>query len=198
MGLSGAWAFARRAAGLIMQKARDRASLEVSFAMRRMTVFVLGLAALLANAPARADEFAQGASAYASQSYRHSAAIWARLAARGNGRAQTYLGYMYYTGRGVPQDYVAAARWMKRAANQGVPTAQYLLGLMYDKGLGVEQDFIRAEGWLDIAVGAANASERESWVLIRDAVAGKMTHDQLATAQRLAYEWRPLAWRERD
>src|SRR5579872_2025820 len=70
---------------------------------------------------------------------RHDAASIMRSADVGNPEAQTHLGYLYYKGRGVPQDYEAAAYWLTRAAEQGEPTAQFLLGLLYDKGQGVEQ-----------------------------------------------------------
>jgi uncharacterized protein len=43
--------------------------------------------------------------------------------------AQTYLGYMYANGKGVPQDFVVSAGWYRYAS----PRAQYQLGLMYDK-----------------------------------------------------------------
>ena len=33
------------------------------------------------------------------------------LAEQGYASAQTYLGVMYYTGRGVPQDYAEGVRW---------------------------------------------------------------------------------------
>ncbi len=136
------------------------------------------------------NSFAAGSHAYQIQDYRHSARILARRAAAGDARAQTYLGFMYSTGRGLPQNYKAAAHWMRRAANQGIPDAQYLLGLMYDKGQGVEQDFVRAHAWLNLAVAGANREQRDAWKRIRDAVASKMTPEELAMAQNLAFEWR--------
>ena len=52
--------------------------------------------------------------------------------------AQTRLGHLYATGRGVPQNMTLAAYWYGRAAEQGQPMAQFLLGLQYDKGQGVD------------------------------------------------------------
>jgi TPR repeat protein len=49
------------------------------------------------------------------------------LAERGNAAAQSYLGYMFETGRGVPQNYTEAAMWYRRAAEQGDGLAQYSL-----------------------------------------------------------------------
>jgi len=41
---------------------------------------------------------------------------------------------MYSFGKGVPQDYVAAARWYRKAADQGDAKAQIKLGVMYARG----------------------------------------------------------------
>jgi TPR repeat protein len=40
------------------------------------------------------------------------------LADKGVAQAQYQLGYIYYIGLGVPQDYVTAARWYEGAAVQ--------------------------------------------------------------------------------
>ena len=65
--------------------------------------------------------------------------------------AQTYLGFMFETGRGVPQNYTDAAMWYRRAAEQGDSLAQYSLGLLYDRGFGVPQDIVEAAKWLNLA-----------------------------------------------
>ena len=39
--------------------------------------------------------------------------------------AQNNLGWMYYYGLGVEQDYTEALRWFKKAAEQGYVDAQY-------------------------------------------------------------------------
>ena len=132
-----------------------------------------------------------GSRAYAAQNYVLSAEIFLPLAEQGDPRAQTYLGVMYLRGQGVPQNFRVAAYWLHLASEAGLPEAQYFLGLMYDKGQGVAQDFVLAHAWLNLAVAHAGPSLRSRWVLIRDAVASKMTEAQLAEARRLAYEWRP-------
>jgi TPR repeat protein len=113
------------------------------------------------------------------------------LAHRGDPRAQTLLGFMYIHGRGVPQYYVGATKWLYRAAAQGDPNAQYQLGLLYDKGHGVLQDWVMAYMWLDLAASGADPRAREYYTRVRDAVASKMTYAQRAEAQWMAYSWRP-------
>ena len=134
--------------------------------------------------------FAAGVSAYRLKSYGGSARVMLRLARRGDARAQTYLGFMYATGMGVPQNFREAAYWMRLAADRGRPEAQYLLGLMYDKGQGVASDFIRAEAWLILAVAHAAPSERDAWTRVRDAIASKMKPADREFSQALALQWR--------
>jgi uncharacterized protein len=141
---------------------------------------------------ARADAINAGMEAYAHRDYVRSAAIFMRRAERGQAIAQTYLGYMYEKGRGVPQDFVVAATWLRRAANQGYPDAQFLLGLLYDKGHGVNQDFLEAEIWLNLAAAKAEPRQRDYWTQVRDALAGKLTLDERAEAQKRASEWAPV------
>jgi uncharacterized protein len=113
------------------------------------------------------------------------------LARLGDAHAQTVLGFMYATGRGLPQNFERAVDWYSRAAEQGDPTAQYLLGLMYDKGQGVRQDWVLAHKWLILAASKATGRQREYYARIRDAVAFKLTSQQISEAQYLAGQWRP-------
>jgi uncharacterized protein len=113
-------------------------------------------------------------------------------AERGDPAAQTQVGFMYETGRGLPQDFMAAVYWYRRAADQGYPRAMHLLGLMYDKGQGVAEDYVTAHKWLNLAAAGAAGSDREYFQRIRDAVAQKMTVAQQTEAQWLARNWRPV------
>jgi uncharacterized protein len=166
-----------------------RARTRVRAACFRLIVLLLLSTGVAAGA--RADAFAQGERAYARQNYQLAAQILMPLAIHWDPRAQTYIGAMYLRGRGVPQNFLVAAYWLHLAAGVGFPEAQYFLGLMYDKGEGVPQDFVLAHAWLNLAVAHAEPRVRDHWVLIRDAVASKMSEAQLWEARRLAYEWRP-------
>ena len=165
----------------------------------RVTAALSGVLMMLAfGAPShvRAEFIGSGESAFARQDFVRSAAIFMRRAQRGNAEAQTYLGYMYTNGRGVPQDYEAAVRWLRRAADQGNPTGQFLLGLLYDKGEGVKQDFPEAYFWLNLAAAHASIRQRDYWTRIRNAVASNLTLDELSAAQNRAVAWRPTRERE--
>ena len=150
------------------------------------------LIALLSAAPVQAVSMRAGLAAYNHENFNADAANFLPLALAGDMRAQSILGYMYQTGRGVPQSYVDAVYWYQRAAEQGDGRAQYLLGLLYDKGQGVKQNYIEAHKWLNIATAHAPPENREYSKRLRDAVATKMTRGQITTARWLAVRWVPL------
>ena len=79
------------------------------------------------------------------------------FAEQGDAMAQFNLGNRYADGRGVPQDYKEAVRWLRLAAEQGLAIAQSNLGFMYAKELGVSQDFKEAIRWLRLAAEQGDA-----------------------------------------
>ncbi|HLI99442.1 MAG TPA: tetratricopeptide repeat protein [Bradyrhizobium sp.] len=111
------------------------------------------------------------------------------VTARGNARALGRLGFRYENGFGVPQNYAAATDLYRRAAEQGDVFAQSRLGLSYDKGHGVPQDFILAYKWLDLAAAKASPRERDFYLRLRNAVASKMSTEQIVEGQKLALTW---------
>ena len=70
-----------------------------------------------------------------------------KLAEQGNSNSQYNLGYMYYNGEGIPQDYKKARYWFTKSAEQGNPDAQHKIGYMYHLGKGVSQDYKKALYW---------------------------------------------------
>ena len=57
---------------------------------------------------------------------------------------QAELADLYYSGKGVVQDYAQAFFWAEKAASDGVGSADSLLGLLYYTGNGVTLDFEKA------------------------------------------------------
>jgi uncharacterized protein len=111
------------------------------------------------------------------------------VVARGNARALGRLGFRYENGLGVPQSYAAATDLYRRAAEQGDAFAQNRLGLSYDKGHGVPLDLVLSYKWLDLAAARAPRRQRDFYLRLRDAVASKMSLDQVVEGQRLALTW---------
>jgi hypothetical protein len=122
------------------------------------------------------------------------AAKWYRAAAdQGQALAATALGTKYYSGEGVAQDYREAFRWFHKAAEQGVAQAQFSLGTMYWRGQGESQSNVDAYLWLTLAAARfpeTDAAGRTAAVDNRNAVATKMTPEQIARAERLVAAWK--------
>jgi TPR repeat protein len=119
------------------------------------------------------------------------AAKWFRKAAeQGHAEAQECVGFLCYQGQGVPQDYVEAAKWYRKAAQQGHVNAQHNLGVLCYDAQGTPQDYVQAHMWMDLAAYASTGDDRNKYSSRRDAIAAKMTPQQLAEAQQLAREWR--------
>ena len=144
---------------------------------------------LAATVSSYADTLARGRTAFTSGDFTRAARVLLPQAERGNARAQAMVGFMYATGQGLPQSYYAASYWYRLSAEQGDTTGQYLLGLAYDKGQGVPLDEVAAYKWLNLAAARAPQRERENYARLRNAVASKMSRDQIAAGQ-----WHALRW----
>ena len=95
----------------------------------------------------------------------------------------------------MPQDFTQAAAWYRKLADQGQFSGQFNLGDMYEEGAGVPQDYVEAYKWHSLAAAHAPSDDfGEGWLwpeeLERcDILAGKMTPQQVAEAQKRASEW---------
>ena len=106
-------------------------------------------------------------------------------AQQGDVKAQTWVGIMYYRGKGAPQDDYRAFDWFTKAAEQGAIDAQYNLGVMYEDGRGAPQDYLMAHMFFNIA--AINGDSQGAW---KKRIIGEyMTSSELDEARRLAWQW---------
>jgi TPR repeat protein len=104
-----------------------------------------GLALCLAlGACSPPPSFEKGEAAYQAQDYAGALKQWAPLADKGDARAETALGDLYYDGKGVTRDPGKAAHWFVLAAAGGSANAETGLGTLYMTGQGVPQDFAKA------------------------------------------------------
>ena len=85
-----------------------------------------------------------------------------KAAEQGDADAQRQIGYMYYKGEGVEQNYKEAAEWFLKAAEQGHARAQNNIGYMYENGTGVLQNYQESMVWYLKAAeqGDADAQHR--------------------------------------
>eukprot|EP00729_Bicosta_minor_P001968 gene1968-biopygen6026 len=88
--------------------------------------------------------------------------LWKLVHDRSPGRhtpvAQNNLGAAYYNGKGVEEDKVEGAKWLRKSAEAGFAQAQCNLGIMCRNGEGVEQDDVAAAKWFRQSAEAGNAN----------------------------------------
>jgi TPR repeat protein len=92
-------------------------------------------------------DFTEGVNAFQSHSYQLAMTRLKPFAESGSAKAQSYVGSMYESGRGVERDYGEANRWFLMAAEQGDAFSQSHLGYAYEQGLGVGRDEKVAAQW---------------------------------------------------
>jgi TPR repeat protein len=112
------------------------------------------------------------------------------VAACENALAQSVLGCWYSEGKWMPLDYGEAVRWYSKAAELGDADAQKNLGVAYRDGRGVPQDLVLAHMWLDLAASSSAGSKQEECSSEREAVASRMTPQQVDEARALAQLWK--------
>lgn len=104
------------------------------------------------------------------------------LAEQGVAGAQYDLGYAYFTGEGVAQNYAEAINWFRLAAEQGDGDAQNDLGFMYLNGEGVPENYLAAYVWLSVSAAQGNHLATDNIDIVKNA----LTKEQLAQGQALA------------
>ena len=65
--------------------------------------------------------------------------------------AQKSLGYKFYYGEELSQDYAKAIYWYRASASHGYPVAFYNLGICYQQGTGVNKSYFEAFKWFLLA-----------------------------------------------
>jgi TPR repeat protein len=98
-------------------------------------------------------------------------------AEQGDAIAQHNLGFMYFEGKGIPQDFDKAAYWFTKAAEQGSWVAQYNLGFLYSKS----QDYVRAYAWYNLAA----SQDKDRAKAAKETLLEKMSPNQIEEGQKL-------------
>ena len=111
-----------------------------------LTAFLVVFMGFELSAAAWAD-MRDAPEAYRRGDYSTALKEWRQLAGQGDAEAQLSLGYMYYEGKGVPQNFAEAVMWHRMAAEQGYAEAQLSLGFMYYEGKAVPQNYAEAVRW---------------------------------------------------
>jgi TPR repeat protein len=101
-------------------------------------------------------DFTEGVNAFLAQKYKLAMARLKPFAESGSAKAQSYVGSMYESGRGVERNYTEAIRWFLMAAEHSDPYSQSHVGYLYEKGLGTARDEKVAAQWYAKAAEQGN------------------------------------------
>lgn len=114
------------------------------------------------------------------------AAEWYQKAAlQGDPEGEYRLGLCYERGLGVPKNEALAVKWFSKAAQGGNANAQYELGDCYRLAKGVGTDIPKAYFWCNLAAASGNEDASEA----RDALARRLTEEEIRQAQRQSQEF---------
>ena len=102
-------------------------------------------------------DFQAGMDAYNDGDFKTALEIWRPLAEAGDPASQTNLGFLYYEGKGVTQNFEEALKWYRKAALTGYPDAAFNLGVAYSEGKGVQTDKSQALHWYQLAADSGYA-----------------------------------------
>lgn len=124
---------------------------------------------------------------------------WLRRAAgAGQEDAARLLAVKLYNGYDVTADFTEALRWARMLADKGDLPGQLMLANMYANGEGTARDLVQAYMWYAVAAAGGKRDDskdepREEQLQAamdqRDKLAGLLTQEQEAQAQKLASDW---------
>ena len=102
-------------------------------------------------------------------------------ATKGDPAAEFEVAVRLAEGRGVAQNFTAAAGWFERAAQRGLVPAQFRLGGLYEKGMGVKKDLEAARRLYLAAAHAGHAKAMHNLaVLYAEGAEGKPDYQTAA------------------
>ncbi len=89
------------------------------------------------------------------------------------------LGYLYYNGKGVSQDFTKAKYWYEKASNKGERLALRGLGHLYKDGKGVVKDYNKSFAFFKEAAekGDVNSMSNLGWMYMEGHGTAKNTND---------------------
>ena len=130
--------------------------------MRKLLASLFLIITLGTTQGAYAGPYEDGEAAYKRGDYATALSLYRLAAAQGNANAQSSLGWMYGTGKGVVEDHKEAAKWHRLAADQGNANAQNTTGVIYSAGAGVVQDHKEAVKWHRLAAAQGDAQAQDN------------------------------------
>lgn len=113
---------------------------------------------------------------------------------KGDKYAASQLGWNYYAGNGVKQNYEEAYKYFRYVADNNMPEGYNGLSYLYMYGLGVNKDLDKAMAMIDKAIEISNNSPRyidskgELYAIIGDQENAKKMYDEIMKKNPTFYE----------
>lgn len=162
-------------------------------AISAMAVFLNACVAMTGSSTDRSTDRSgtdAGLADFFAEEYKNAAEKLTPPAEQTDPRAQFALGIVQINGSAAAEDDSAAVRWLVKLADRRNPYARSVLGSMYMDGRGVARDYVKAHMWFDLAVAEFDyESGRHYAERLRDALARKMTRDEIVEARKMAQTW---------
>ena len=115
------------------------------------------------------------------------------LSGKGYPAAAFFLGNWYYQGKGIPQNYAEAFKWLLFSAmsNQGIENeraqTQYNLEVIYSDGQGVPENNAEAVKWYRLAANQGNAiAQYNMGIMLANGIGAPQNHAEAVKWYRLA------------
>ncbi len=137
------------------------------------------------------QRYQQAMDFYHAGQYAKAYARFHELADFGSAGAQTMLGHMHLTGKGVPQSAGKSFIWFYRAAERGYAPAQLALGRAYVQGQGVKRNKIRGALWFSLVTARGTPSLRASAQAELDRIIPGFSVADRGALDKLKRDWRP-------
>jgi uncharacterized protein len=137
------------------------------------------------------QSYNQAMQSYRSGQYATAYQRFRALADFGSAGAQTMIGHLYWTGKGVEQAHGKAFMWFHRAAQRGYAPAQLATGRAYALGKGIEQDYVKAALWLSLVDARGTPALRAQARPELAHVMARLTPGELQMLNELKQHWRP-------
>ncbi|WP_109096132.1 SEL1-like repeat protein [Azospirillum sp. TSH64] len=140
--------------------------------LRQKIFAAAALGVLLVNASSASAGLTEAKEAHERGNFTTAAQELLPLATAGNPTAQTHLGSLYLSGRGVQRDLEKARTWMEKAARQGNIGAKLGLGILLSRHPSQDNDQSDARRWLVSAGDDGNVEAQYQAALLLDAGIG--------------------------
>lgn len=110
-----------------------------------------------------AGQYNYGGSLRGEEKYAEAKVFYEMSAEQNYTYSMNALGYLYFYGNGIEQDYKAAFDWYMKSAEMGDSEGQFSVAYMYEHGIGAPIDMANARKWYEKSAGQGH-EDAQKWI----------------------------------